>query len=68
MTAVASQWFESCPAATGEGGACPQFPDGAHRCAGAREHDIPGDLHACTCGTRWCVTIEAPDAIAEEDR
>lgn len=55
--------FQSCPAATGipeyiiKG--CAHFPDGAHRCAGDREHMFSGDearpfrTHACTCGFAW---------------
>jgi hypothetical protein len=55
---VEGQTLESCPAATGEDctfGACPDFPDGAHRCGRNRdshEHHNRG-THKCTCGARW---------------
>lgn len=56
--------FASCPAATGESllSPCPGFPDGAHRCALARDHprdmaaepDTAGRLmHRCGCGYDW---------------
>lgn len=75
------QSFESCPAATGETeaqpwtpvwpfGSCPHFPDGAHRCGADREHNTLSDVHLCTCGTGWRVTVLAPPAvpIVEEPR
>jgi hypothetical protein len=50
--------FASCPAATGPS-QCTHFPDGAHRCEGARDHyttDIrraDERTHRCTCGEEW---------------
>ena len=45
----------SCPAATGDGARCRQFPDGAHRCGDVRGHTASGQRlhHTCTCTTQW---------------
>jgi hypothetical protein len=50
--------FRSCPAQTGQprppAKPCPQFPDGAHRCADDR--DPTHAVHTCTCAFPWVVT------------
>lgn len=51
---MGSRFFEICPAMTGEpheGGECPHFADGPHRCRKEPKHGAA--THDCVCGYEW---------------